>query len=225
MKIDLWNNVPSNLLEIEILGKLAPKKINDFTVIRIKVLILSVLWFYMPLNFYKIDNQGSVLWVLWFYILHVSVLWVLWFYMPLNLYEIDNPGKLAPAIVTYLTVIGMCQYFQCFDFYRLSSLLSCATVALDVLSQPTFLSCPKRWSVSLNVPKSPKLRPPPATVSIGMAAVLGGKVILQLMGAVLNGAICLPLRRCHRTALWSHVSIVVLWEIRVINDFSSYRVD
>lgn len=133
--------------------------------------------------------------------------------------------KLAPAIVTYFTVIGMCQYFQCFDFYRLSCLLSCAMVPLDVLSQPTFLSCPKRWSGSQNVPKSPKLRPPPATVSTGMAAVLGGKVILQLMGVVLNGAICLPLRRCHRTALWSHVCIVVLWEIRVINDFSSYRVD
>lgn len=130
--------------------------------------------------------------------------------------------KISPCNSYFLTVIGMCQYFQCFDFYRLSSLLSCATVALDVLSQPTFLSCPKRWSVSQNVPKSPKLRPPPATVSIGMAAVLGGKVILQLMGAVLNGAICLPLRRCHRTALWSHVSTVVLW---VINEFNSYRVD
>lgn len=139
--------------------------------------------------------------------------------MPLNLYEID---KISPCNSYLFYSNWNVSILSVLWFYRLSSLLSCATVALDVLSQPTFLSCPKRWSVSQNVPKSPKLRPPPATVSIGMAAVLGGKVILQLMGVVLNGAICLPLRRCHRTALWSHVSTVVLW---VINEFNSYRVD
>lgn len=139
--------------------------------------------------------------------------------MPLNLYEID---KISPCNNYLFYSNWNVSVLSMLWFYRLSSLLSCAMVPLDVLSQPTFLSCPKRWSGSQNVPKSPKLRPPPATVSIGMAAVLGGKVILQLMGAVLNGAICLPLRRCHRTALWSHVSTVVLW---VINEFNSYRVD